>query len=107
MKVSTFYLVLKCFDNIFCLGLCSRQEIIDESFSASCDRDGEDFPCSDQLLPGIKALIRCKTGFMTPKGLVNPELTCEESGNWSQSAHKCEKIKETATESPKVKSGGS
>ena len=93
--MSHFTLVLLFLNNIFRSGLCPRQEIIDESFLAFCDRNGEDFPCSSQLLPGIRATIRCQTGFMNPKGLVNTELICEESGNWSQSAHKCEPAKET------------
>ena len=43
---------------------------------------------------------------MNPKGVANPTLTCLESGNWSQSAHKCEKIEETAMEEPEEQTGG-
>ena len=91
-------------NNIFLPGYCPREEIIDPSFFAYCDYYGAD--CSNYLLPGAIATIRCQRGFMNPKGLVNLELICEESGNWSQSAQKCEPIEENVTEPSSVQSEG-
>ena len=60
------------------------------SITASCRLEGQEFPCSGNLLPGTKAVIRCHTGYVEPKRHLNPTLTCMENGNWSHKAFQCE-----------------
>lgn len=69
--------------------MCSIDEISNPSVSATCKRNGEVSPCSGHLLPGTKATIKCQSGYQKPEGLVNTELTCQESGQWDLQAVKC------------------
>ena len=59
------------------------------TISASCYRNGEEFPCSGDLLPGTKALIRCRFGYVESTAS-NPELICLQSEEWSHEAMQCQ-----------------
>ena len=43
-------------------------------------------------MPGTEAEIRCRFGYLKPANALKSKLTCQESGNWSHVAFKCEAV---------------
>ena len=70
---------------------CPFESISGLSMKSHCERNDLDINCTDTLLPGTKAIIKCQFGYQKPQNFES-ELTCQESGEWSPPAYKCEPI---------------
>ena len=82
--------VKDCLNSKTELLMCPYKEISGMSITALCEFDNSEIDCTDNLLPGTKATAHCHTGYTNPAGDVNSELTCLASGQWNDTAIKCE-----------------